>query len=176
MSMQMKPVLRKVPEAPVVATEAPKRRHSYWINPRFQWSMIGWMWVCAGVVISVFYAGIRYFFYKFEKLAMMAGLPPEHDVFQFFIEQQDQMNRIFFGTSMGALIFLTLLGLILSHRVAGPVLRIQKHLDKLADGKTMEDVQFREKDYFPELAGSVNAFAAKYKKLARKATARRFIS
>lgn len=175
MSMQMKPVLRKVP-TPVLEAEAPKRRQVYWINPRFQWSVIGWMWICAGAVISVFYAGIRYFFYKFEKLGAMAGLPPEHEIFQFFAEQQDQMNRIFLGTSIGALIFLTLLGILLSHRVAGPVLRVQKHLENLAEGKTLEDVTFREKDYFPELAQSMNGFVAKYRKLVKKAQARRFIS
>lgn len=176
MSMSMKPVLRKVPDVKQVAVAPAKRRLKVWINPRFQWSILGWMWATCGGVVTVFYVGVRYFFWKFEKLGIEAGLQQGHEIFQFLAEQNDQMNRIFLGTSVGAFVFLTVIGILVSHRVAGPVLRVRNHMDRLSDGMTPDDLQFRENDYFPELASSVNAFALKYKKALKKAQARRFIS
>lgn len=47
----------------------------------------------------------------------------------------------------------------LSHRIAGPVFRIQKALEAWAGGRTELNVHFRKKDNFVELAEAYNSAA-----------------
>lgn len=44
----------------------------------------------------------------------------------------------------------------LSNRIAGPIYQLKKHLNEYQNGKEYSDIQFREKDFFQELAQSVN--------------------
>lgn len=48
-------------------------------------------------------------------------------------------------------------GFWLSNRIVGPLIRLQQHMDEVADGKTDSEIQFRTKDYGHELAESFNA-------------------
>jgi nitrogen fixation/metabolism regulation signal transduction histidine kinase len=66
------------------------------------------------------------------------------------------MGRIFLGTSLGVMLLTTVWGLLISHRIAGPIYRMCLHLDLVANGKTEKDVSFRKKDFFPELAEAFN--------------------
>lgn len=59
------------------------------------------------------------------------------------------VNAIF----VGYLIY----GLLLTNRIAGPILRLKKHMDEVANGKVDATINFRDKDYSLELAESFNA-------------------
>jgi len=52
-------------------------------------------------------------------------------------------------------------GFWLSNRIAGPLFRLKRHLDEVAEGKTDPEIQFRKNDYCSELAESFNAVARK---------------
>jgi len=47
-------------------------------------------------------------------------------------------------------------GIFLTHRVAGPVFRVQSDIDKVLAGEKNVRVRFRRHDAFPELAEKVN--------------------
>lgn len=49
-----------------------------------------------------------------------------------------------------------MLGFWLSNRVAGPLFRLEKHMNDVADGKSSAEIQFRDKDYNAELASAFN--------------------
>jgi len=51
----------------------------------------------------------------------------------------------------------------LSNRFVGPVSRMRAALAELAAGRTIEPIEFRDDDYWPELAGNLNELAARLK-------------
>jgi sensor histidine kinase YesM len=132
------------------------------INPAFQLSVLGFMAGIAGFVIAIFYGA--WFFRKFAMQGRELGLPADHVFFEFLREQSNTMNLIFAITSLLALVGIAVAGLILSHRIAGPLYRLRKHLDAVAAGTTLGDVKFREKDYFPEVADAYNRQIARFRK------------
>jgi methyl-accepting chemotaxis protein len=54
------------------------------------------------------------------------------------------------------MVLLIIAGIFLTHRVAGPVFRIQSDIDKVLAGEKNVRVRFRRRDAFPELAEKVN--------------------
>lgn len=126
------------------------------INPAFQLRVLLFFGGISVVTILSFYGAIEYFFYKFNLLGSELGLPPTHIFFQFINDQQNLMRVIFLLISALVLTFLIASGLMLSHRVAGPLYRLNKYLNQIADGQPVTPVAFRKKDFFQELATATN--------------------
>jgi methyl-accepting chemotaxis protein len=149
-------------------TQQSNKRKVFLINPRFQLSFMAWMVGISFVVIATFYAANWWFFRKFWEQGQALGLPPDHVFFEFLRDQRHEMDWIFVGTAAVAFVAVCLIGLVLSHRVAGPLYRLHKHMKDVADGKTTEEVRFRTKDHFLELSDAFNAQLARMKKFAVK--------
>jgi len=56
-----------------------------------------------------------------------------------------------------ALVFTFFYGVVISHRMAGPIYRIRQVLDKMAQGDLTAQVHLRRKDDFNALAASINS-------------------
>jgi|GEM_PF-1491864 len=56
------------------------------------------------------------------------------------------------------------LSLFASHRIAGPIFRLNKSLKKFATGHFGERIQFRKQDYFQEVAENFNTMAESIEK------------
>lgn len=69
-----------------------------------------------------------------------------------------------FLAALGIFIVSIPVGILFSHRIAGPVYRINKQLQNDVKAQNMNLVTFRKKDFFPELAGSYNALCLSLKK------------
>ncbi len=54
------------------------------------------------------------------------------------------------------MVLLVIAGIFLTHRVAGPVFRVQSDIDRVLAGEKNVRVRFRRHDAFPELAEKVN--------------------
>lgn len=144
----------------------PSGRRVLLINRKFQLNVLARMVAVACAVIGVFYGANYYFFNKFIQQGKALGLPADHVFFEFIHEQQHTMNWVFSVTSGVAFAVILVGGLILSHRVAGPLHRLQQHILDVTAGKTTHDVKFRKKDFFPELAIAYNRQMEKYRKFA----------
>lgn len=132
------------------------RRRNWLILPRFQLSFIYYSIGIAVVVSGIYYASIRYFFHKFATRALEMGVPSDHVFFRFLATQSDSMNLIFLSTSLLISAVLVACSLAFSHRVAGPIYKLERHLRGIAEGDEAVPLKFRKDDYFPELAQSVN--------------------
>lgn len=131
---------------------------SFLINPGFQLWVVGASFFTAVLVIGIFYSNILYMFWKFKQQGLERGLP-ENDVYFLFIgEQVSTMNAIFFVTTLVTLAVIIVAGLVLSHRVAGPIHRAVRHLHALRTGTTKYPLKFRDGDFFPELADELNSY------------------
>lgn len=58
--------------------------------------------------------------------------------------------------NLAIMLILIVAGIVTTHRIAGPVYRIEKDIDRVLSGERGVRVHFRQKDSFPELAGKVN--------------------
>lgn len=138
-------------------------RRNFLINPKFQLSFLGYTVGVSVVTIGFFYAADAYFFWKFSQLGQGLGLPSNHVFFQFLDEQKSTKN-FYYGVAAGiAVSFLTVWGLLLSHRVAGPLYRLRKHATAVANGETRSDVRFRKGDFFQEVAEAYNLQMQRYR-------------
>jgi signal transduction histidine kinase len=70
---------------------------------------------------------------------------------------------VFVATLFSSLIIFAV-GLMISHKIAGPLYRLRFDLDNMAEQGTLSKVNFRDKDYFIELEKSFNNLAEKLNK------------
>lgn len=143
-----------------------KNRHpkSFLIKPKFQFGVIMYVLGLGAVNFGVMYAIYQHIFQGFHATGESMGLAPQNYYFQFLNQQQETIFQ--YGLIALAANFLVLFvgGLVLSHRIAGPVHKIEKHAEKLAQGEAVSEISFRRKDYFPELAHAYNTVVAMVRK------------
>ena len=131
------------------------RRKQFFINPRFQLLMIAFS-VGLGVIVTiVLYVANLYLFQSIaggeyaeflQDSAMMELI--EEDVSRFWTS--------ILCAALGVFILLGFAALLISHRIAGPIYKIQKHMKEVISGSQKNECHFRENDFFPELADSYN--------------------
>lgn len=114
-----------------------------------------------------YYSAIYYFFWKFRTLGANVRLNHEHIFFKFLEQQQHTMNWVWFCVGLFSILIISLSGLILSHKVAGPLFKLHTHMKSVAQGETLQNISFRERDYFLEVA---QAYNEQLKKLSQKNT------
>lgn len=131
-------------------------RKTLLINPGFQLSFLSRILGVAVFTLALFYGAKVFFFHRAQVYFTSMGLPPEHMIFEFLGQQSRAMDWIFLGAAVLETLFLGLVGLRLSHRVAGPVYRVTQALHQVASGGQPEHIRFRKNDYFPELAQGYN--------------------
>ena len=127
-------------------------RTQYIINPRFQFRVIGYAFIASALVIGVVYASNFYFFHRFISMGKDLGIPENHVYFEFLQQQRVTMNWVFLGISSVISGILFLGGVLLSHRIAGPIYHLCRELRFVAEGRPLKEVKFRTHDFFPELA------------------------
>jgi hypothetical protein len=143
-----------------------RKKTSLLINPSFQWHIIGYAAVMSGLILASVYGLLAFAFHQFVKVGIDAGLAPDHPYFQFIQMEESAFYRIVLAIALVTGILLFLGGLLLSHRIAGPILRMQNELEHAAKTEPfkLQEIQFRKNDYFPELALAFNNLVVNWKK------------
>ncbi len=128
-----------------------------WIYPRFQKLLIG-----MNIIVTISIYGMIYFqatclFDRFRVLGNQIHLPPQHPYFELL---NLQSNRLLSGIAVVLCIGLFISSffmLILSHRLAGPVLRLKSFFSEISQsGKVNYPLKFRKGDFFSELPNHIN--------------------
>ena len=136
-------------------------RKNYLINKPFQLRFIGFICVVNALTIGVFYFSNLMFFRKFTEMGKAFGLPEGHNFYVFIDQQRSIMNKIFLFSGVSFTVMLFVLGIYYSHRIAGSLYRLNKHLLKLSETLEFEDLRFRKNDFFQEIPDSFNVFMKK---------------
>ena len=142
----------------------PNRRKTYLINPRFQWRFIGFMAAVSLLGIAVLFISNVLFFREMEQAALSVGLTRDNPYFDFLEEQKSSLYTLYFGVSGVAFVLMMGLGILYSHRIAGPLHNLRNKMQRIAEGEEPSTVGFRRNDQFRELAESFNAMIAKIAK------------
>ena len=105
-------------------------------------------------------------------MGTQAGFASDHVYFQFIHMQEDIFQKVLSALALIVGLILVLGGLIISHKIAGPIYRMQKELNSMAakDEVNLKPIHFRKGDFFPELSAAFNSMVEKKEKLAKNRT------
>lgn len=131
-------------------------RTRYLINPAFQLRFVGIMVGVAVLAALALYVANALFVAKLVAVGKSLGLASDHPFWRFLAEQKFVLNSVFLVTGAVVCLAIVVVGIFLSHRIAGPIHRMQSHLDEIARSGEVKELSFRQRDYFPEMAESIN--------------------
>ena len=137
------------------------RRRAYLINPRFQWRFIGFMATLSLLAIAMLFVSNLLFFRNMEQEALSVGLTADNPYFDFLREQKSALSTLYFAVSGVVFVLMMGLGILYSHRIAGPLHHLDHRMRQIAGGEDPSPLIFRRRDQFRELAESFNAMIAK---------------
>lgn len=136
--------------------EATKRRaRNFLIAPAFQKAVIFYSILLSLPLLSIQYLSMRYFFNRYTLDGNSIGLQADHPFFKFIKEQEAFMNSVFLFTALLLVIVNALFGLVISHRIAGPIHHLKKYFRQFRSGES-KALSFRKRDFFPELPKIIN--------------------
>lgn len=133
-----------------------ERRKVILINPKFQWSVVRFAAVLNIAALAVVYGAHMVFYNYFNGVAEKAGLPKDHLFFSFLDNQHQYLNYLFIAILVLVTLIILIGGIYLSHKVAGPLYRLNKHLESCREKSEISDIKFRKGDYFPEIELNFN--------------------
>ena len=95
-----------------------------------------------------------------ELLPLQTILGTTH--FNTFMKWKKTRFFIFAGF-LSILVFIAIISLLSSHRIAGPILRMKKSVDMLCEGKDIAPIRLRSYDEFKDLAASLDKLRMRLK-------------
>ncbi len=135
-----------------------RKTKSILINPKFQWTIIGYTAGLATLILVTILTAFEFGIHALIQKGNDAGLQIDHFYFQMIRSFDASFQHIFIYLSLMVAMTLLVGGLIVSHKIAGPIRRLQNaFLDMQKENdSSFQEVSFRKGDFFPELAESYN--------------------
>lgn len=140
----------------------PFRRRQFLLNRAFQ---IKYTVIIAviGMIIAILWGTL---FYKASKenseqmlmlVQMDPNLSPMSDIIKDKLDREDNRIMIYLIAFVIAIFFsLIIWGILITHRIAGPIFIISRYIDSLTDGKIPETRPLRKKDELKEFFDKFN--------------------
>jgi nitrate/nitrite-specific signal transduction histidine kinase len=125
------------------------------INPKFQKKYVFWM-SSTGIILTCINATIIYFFTKENYDFLVEMLEMTEEARGQMYQELYQIIGLLGVSSIVFMIIVSIWGIILSHRVAGPLHKLKMSIDNIKNGETDTRVFFRKNDHFQDLAASFN--------------------
>ena len=127
-------------------------RKIYLINPKFQYRLS----LYASVL--VFVTGLIYPFTIYVLLtAISANFSLKNpEIAQFYTDKRNLLIWLLTGLHFGFAILSFFGCIFFSHKIAGPLYKLQKHLRAFREGVTPGRLYFRKGDYFQDVADDLN--------------------
>ena len=125
------------------------------INPKFQKKYVFWV-SSTGIILTCINATIIYFFTKENYEFLVEMLEMTEEARGQMYQELYQIIGLLGVSSIVFMIIVSIWGIILSHRVAGPLHKLKMSIDNIKNGETDTRVFFRKNDHFQDLAASFN--------------------
>ena len=134
------------------------------LNKSFQLKMIGAFGGLIVLASSAYAFAVYMFFDKFITLGNKIGVDPNHVFWKFMDRQQESMYTAFGITFIVTLILFLFIGFKFSHKVAGPLYRLNEHLKSIAENNgELKEIKFRDGDFFKEIEENFNEVVKSHK-------------
>ncbi len=132
-----------------------RKLRNFLINPRYQLKYISLL-TATGFVLTIFNCAIFYYFIR-ENYSILVELVPMQE--QVRNQLYSELYQIIVYLTIGSVIFLALIalvGLVISHRTAGPLYHFKRVFNEIKGGKTQARVMLRPTDDFQDVAQAFN--------------------
>ncbi len=125
------------------------------INPKYQLRYIFWL-TGTGLILVALNAGLFYS-YVSEKYQILVDLSPMTDEVkaQLYTELNEVMVKLV-GLSLLFLFLVGILGIVFSHRTAGPMYHFKRVFNAVKNGDKSQRVRLRPTDDFQDVAKAFN--------------------
>ncbi len=126
-----------------------------WINPQYQTRYIFWISL-SGLLLVICNSTIFYFFTS-ENYALLVDLSPMTDEakMQLYKELKQIITLLITG-NLAFLVLISIVGLIFSHRAAGPLYHFKRVFRDIKNGNLAARIRLRPHDDFKEVAAEFN--------------------
>lgn len=132
------------------------KRRIYIINKNFQIKFVIYTLLMALFTIATFYGMLHFFFQESITLGVQAGFPEGHVYYRFIDDSRADMNVYFLMSSVFVFLVIVISGVFFSHRIAGPIYRLNMYLRSITPETLASTINFRKLDFFQDLAISYN--------------------
>ena len=137
------------------------KRKQIFSNPTVQWKIVSVFGAVAALFIATNYQVVHRLLSALGNNVSRLPLSLENRAdLILMLEQQEQMLDVQLAIFTFLSIFLLVMGgVLLSHRIGGPLFQMRTYLDEMAAGSGQpRRITFRKRDFFHELANSFNKF------------------
>jgi hypothetical protein len=129
----------------------------FFVVPKFQMALIAANLVIVILIMLGAAAAATLAYGELWNIGILSKFPPKHLYFKFLAFQ---WRKLIFALGITAIVSAALssfLTLVISHRLAGPLVRLRKHFEGMADGSAIDTpLKFRKGDYLSDLAPIIN--------------------
>lgn len=137
-------------------------RTTYLVNPRLQWQIILGANVLA--LVSAALLSTLMFYSQSDIQNYSALLPPNHPLLVQIAARQADFLHLAIVMGVIQLVLFNASAVFLSHRIAGPLYRLERHLSTVGAGSEPCDVRFRKGDLYQPLAEACNMVMARLRR------------
>lgn len=139
-----------------------KRRTLFLVNKEFQLKFIFYILIPNVACLLVFNVLINLYFMSLIKQGQNLNLSADNPYFAMVNNQVSFMNTAFIGLIVLVSCFSIIYGLLLSHKIAGPLYRLKTHLMNSAESLEIKTLNFRPGDFFLDIPVAYNKFKEAY--------------
>lgn len=132
-----------------------RKLRNFIINPKFQMKYIFWV-TMGGLTVMTGYAFIFYYFVKENYMILVDMADMTKEAKDLLYHELHVIILLLIAFSVLFLIITTIIGIVFSHRVAGPLYKLNLVISKIKEGNTDERCHFRPNDEFREIANNFN--------------------
>jgi len=147
---------------PKTLTQPDNRKTKHFlINPRLQIGIVVYsILLTLTFQITAFIAN-KMFYENFAKTAGTRSPIEEHAALTFLSGQQNIAFNVYLTVSILAIVVAFVVGIIYSHRVAGPLHALKRHMQTCAETGKLTPVKFRDSDYIKDVVTEFNKMVEK---------------
>ncbi len=128
------------------------KRKIYLIDPKFQLRMS--IYICFFVFIS----SLIYPFTIYDLISQFMQFAAHYapDLSKTMASKRQSLILILALWQLGFTTLVFIIGIFFTHKIAGPIFKMKKHLRMIREGQVTEDLHFRKGDHFQDLAVEFN--------------------
>lgn len=137
-----------------------KRRKQYFIKKRLQFKYL--LFVFSAMLLPTLVCGTALYYLIWQTVAAEVAVPEA--IAESLIPALEKVNMILLITLPIIFVVMLLLAIIISHRIAGPIYRLEKELAEISKGDYSRRIKLRSRDELQEIAEGVNSLLDVLKK------------
>ena len=143
-------------------------RKTYFVNPRLQLQLVMGANILALISVLLLVTFNLYTQAHLQNYGSTVNLPPGHPLVAFLAQRQADFDRLCVLIGIIQFVLFNATAVFLSHRIAGPLYRLERHLVDVGAGKEPKDVKFRKGDFYQPLAEACNKVMARLRESSTK--------